>query len=219
MSLSKESIDKFKEIYKQQFGKEISDEKAYEGANSLVNLVDTLIKLNAKELQRKDRLKKEPGGFTLDDGEYSCSICHQQQPEGQIWYDKWGVTCATCRKAVQTGAVPSFVCENRNSWYPMWQLENKFGIKHPTARKLVREGKIKARIVPAENGNPYEYVFLKKDNPELVDPDVRNPIRKSYDRHESKIYKIKVREETKKLKKKWEAEKKKTRELLRKHRG
>lgn len=118
----------------------------------------------------------------------------------ESWYDKWGCKCLLCQKAVKEGLVPGFVCRDRDGWYAMWQLESKFGIKHQTARKLVREGKLKARIVPCEDGKPYEYVFLKKENPDLVDPERKSPARKSYDRNYNKVMDARIREEKKKSK-------------------
>ena len=50
-------------------------------------------------------------------------------------------------------------------------------------KKLVRENKLKARIVLNEEGKPYSYIFLKKENPELIDPDRYTPARKSYDKN------------------------------------
>jgi len=219
MSVSKEHIDEFKEIYKKELNKELTDYEASEAANNLVNFFKVLQDIQIREAQIKRRLRKEPQGFNLTDGIYECSVCGQQQPEGQIWYDKWGITCSTCRKAVQTGAVPQFICEQRHSWYRMWELEHYFGIKWQRARKMVREGKLKALIVPAENGNPHEYVFLKKDNPELVDSDRKNPARKSYDKYQEKIARLETKKMRKKLREKWEAEQKKTRAILHKHRG
>jgi len=218
MNISKERIDEFKETFKKEYGKELTDSEAYESAYNLLGFVEVLYNVHKREVQRKHRLRKEPQGFNLTDGIHECSICRQQQPEGQIWYDKWGITCATCRKAVQTGAVPSFVCNQKHSWYPMWQLEDKFGIKHPTARKLVREGKLKAKIVLSENGKPHEYIFLKKENPDLADPDKNNPCRKSWDRNQDKIAKAKTKEARKKAFAEWEAEQKKFRKLRNKTR-
>jgi len=50
----------------------------------------------------------------------------------------------------------------------MWKLKDKFGIHSATARKLVREDKLKARIIRDKNNNPYEYVFLAKENEEFL---------------------------------------------------
>lgn len=50
------------------------------------------------------------------------------------------------------------------------ELQDYFGIKYQTARKLVRLGKLKARIVEGNNGKPYCYIFLIKDNPGVLGP-------------------------------------------------
>jgi hypothetical protein len=217
MNISKEAVEEFKKIFKKEYNKELTDEEAYESASNLLGFYDALYQIHKKEVQRKYRLRKEPQGFNLTDGIYTCSICSQQQEQGQVWYDKWGITCAICRKAVQTEVIPQFVCDNKDSWYPMWQMENKFGIKWQCARKLVREGKLKAKIVLAENGKPHEYIFLKKENLNLIDPDRKNPARKSYDKHQDKIGKVKTKEVRKKALEEWQAERKKIRELLRRH--
>jgi len=200
MSLSKEAIDEFKVIYKDKYKKELSDAEASEAANNLVGLFKVLYDIAKRELQWKHRLKKEPEGFHLD-GEYTCSVCHRQVGKDENWYDQWGIKCLLCQKAVKDELVPGFACRDSDSRYTMWQLEDKFGIKHPTARKLVRQGKLKARIVPYADGKPYEYVFLKKENPDLIDPDRKSPARKSYDRNYNKVMDARIREEKKKLKK------------------
>jgi hypothetical protein len=60
MSLSKESIEKFKEIFKKEYGKELSDQEAYESATNLMGLAEVLYKCAQKDYQRKQQLKKEP---------------------------------------------------------------------------------------------------------------------------------------------------------------
>ncbi|MFH1423389.1 MAG: hypothetical protein ABIG29_00300 [Candidatus Nealsonbacteria bacterium] len=199
MSLSKETINEFKVIYKDKYKKELTDAEASEAANNLVGLFNVLFDIANRELRWKHRLKKEPEGFHLD-GEYTCSICHRQVARDENWYDQWGIKCLLCQKAVKGGLVPGFACRHSDSRYTMWQLQDKFGIKHPTARKLVRQGKLKARIVPYADGKPYEYVFLKKENPDLVDPDRKSPARKSYDRNYNKVMEARIREEKKKSK-------------------
>ena len=197
MSLSKESINEFKEIYKKEYGKELSDQEAYESATNLMNFAEVLYECAKRDYQRKQQLKREPDGFHLTDGTYNCSICYRQVTRDESWYDKWGTKCLLCQKAVKEGLVPTFVCTERDSWYAMWELERKFGIKHQTAKKMVRLGDLKAKIVLYENGDPYEYVFLKKENPNLIDPDRKSPARKSYDRNYNKVIDARIREEKK----------------------
>jgi len=138
MSLSKKSIDEFKEIYKKEYGKELNDQEAYESATNLMGFVEVLYQCAVKDNQRKRQLKKEPEGFHLTDGIYNCSVCHAQVSGETSWYDKWSIKCLLCQKAIKEGLVPSFVCKDRDSWYAIWELERKFGIKHQTAKKMVR---------------------------------------------------------------------------------
>jgi len=201
MSLPKKAIDEFKVIYKSKYKKELSDAEASEAANNLVGLFDILYKCAVKENQRKQQLRKEPEGFHLTDGIYNCFICHKQIQGEETWYDKWGIKCPLCQKAVKEGIIPTFACKDSDSWYGMWQLESKFGIKHQTAKKMVRLGELKARIVPYENGDPYEYIFLKKENPNLIDPDRKSPSRKSYDRNYNKVMDARIRKEKEKSRK------------------
>jgi hypothetical protein len=201
MSLSKKAIDEFKEIYKKEYGKELNDEEAFDSATNLLNFFEALYKSAEAEYFRKCRLKEEPEGFHLTDDVYDCSICGTQISGETSWYDKWGMKCLLCQKAVKEGIVPSFVCKDSDSWYAIWQLEDKFGIKHQTAKKMVRLGKLKARIVPYEDGSPYKYVFLKKENPHLIDPGRKSPAEKSYFRNQEKKNTAWVRREKEKFKK------------------
>jgi len=202
MTLSQKSIEEFKEIYKEEKGKELNDAEASEAAHNLVNFVELLYKCAERDARRKRQLKKEPEGFHVTDGTYNCMVCGRTVTGDESWYDQWGVKCLICQKAVKEGVVPGFVCKDHDSHYKMWELKDKFKIHPQTARKLVREGKLKARIVTTDDGKPFEYIFLKKENPSLICR--YSPERKSYDRHRdkendrrSREWKIKWREEHK----------------------
>lgn len=191
MSLSGESIKEFKEIYKEEHGKELPDDEAREAAQGLVDFADIIYKVAIEETKRKRRLKTEPDGFPVD-GQYSCAVCGCSIDAETGWYDKWGAKCLLCNKAVKEGTIPTFVCKDHDSHYKMWELKDKFKIHPQTARKLVRQGGLKARIVETEDGKPHEYIFLKKENPRLISR--YSPERKSYDRHRDKESKQRTRE-------------------------
>lgn len=200
MSLSQEAIDEFKVIYKDQKGKELTDAEASEAANNLVNFYKLLWDISQKEVQLKRRLKKEPDGFPVDN-HYSCRVCGISINPETGWYDRWGQKCKPCTKAVKDGTIPTFVCEHRDSYYSMWHLKDKFGVKTPTAKKLIKEGKLKARAILTESGNVHDYIFLKKENLELIDPDRHSSARKSYDKNRAKISKVWIKEEREKMRK------------------
>ncbi|MFH1909785.1 MAG: hypothetical protein ABIJ72_01145 [bacterium] len=192
MTLPPKAIEEFKEIYKKEYGKELSDVEASESANNLVGLFKLLWDCSIRDAKRKSQLKKEPEGFHITDGTYSCMVCGCSVTGDQSWYDQWGVKCLLCQKAVKEGVVPGFVCRDHDSHYKMWELKDKFKIHPQTARKLVRQGELKARIVTTEDGKPYEYIFLKKENPHLISR--YSPERKSYNRHRDKEYNRQARE-------------------------
>ncbi len=186
MKITKKTVESFKKLMKDEYNKEYADQEAYEGASGLLGFCELLIKCAESELRKKRKLKEFPKGFHVDDGTYNCRVCRRYVTGEESWYDKYGVKCMTCQKALDEGVIPSFICINNDSFYRMWQLEHKFGIKHQTARKLLREGSLKARIILNEEGKPYEYIFLKKENTHLVDPDRYSPARKSYEKYRNK---------------------------------
>jgi len=199
MSLPQEAINEFKDIYKKKYDKELSETEASEAANNLFNFAKTIWDISEHQARLKHRLKKEPEGFPVD-GHYNCIVCGISINPETGWYDRWYQKCKPCKNAVRDGVIPTFVCEHRDSYYSMWHLKDKFEIKTPTAKKLIKEGKIKARVILTEDGKPHDYIFLKKENPELIDPDRFSPARKSYDRNRDKTSKIWAKEETRKMK-------------------
>jgi hypothetical protein len=189
-----------------EHGKEVNDDEAGEAARNLTGFFELLLEISQKDAQKQKRLKKEPNGFPVD-GNYSCLVCGISINEINGWYDWYGNTCLLCHKAVKDGIIPTFIFKHRDSYFPMWKLDYSFKIKHMTAKKYIRLGKLIPRIVLNENDTPYAYIFLKKENPDLIER--YNPIRKSYDRNRAKVaeelsrkYKAEEREERRKYQEK-----------------
>jgi hypothetical protein len=63
MRLSKEIIEKFREIYEEEFGEKITDTEASEKFLRLVNLLRAMLKVPTK----KDPDHKSPGPSLFDD--------------------------------------------------------------------------------------------------------------------------------------------------------
>lgn len=221
MEISDDLVQEMKDMAKKAGKEEPSDIEAREIAGRLVGLVELLFDHGMEEARKKQRLKKEPGGFPVE-GSYSCLICHNGINPTTGWYDRWGPKCLVCQKALNEGVVPTFICEHHDSYYSMWHLKDRFGIKHQTAKKLIREGKLKARMILCDDGTVHEYVFLKKENPELIDPERPSPAWKSYQRHRNKEidksmrkHKEEWREERKKREAKWRKIKRETHDSIR----
>jgi hypothetical protein len=172
-----------KEDY-QKKGRELSDGEANEATDNIVGYFRTLYSISMRIKKLNRRLKTEPDGFSIE-GPHSCIICGRSIDETTGWYHKGGQRCLICHKAIIEGVVPPFVLWAHDSYYLMWKLKD-FGVEAPVARKMVKEGRLKARVILKDTGRPYEYIFLKKENPELVACEHFNPIWKSHKRHQYK---------------------------------
>lgn len=166
MEISKEQLEKFKRIFKKEYGIELTDEEAYEYASNLLGFLKLIFDFQIKEEKNKQRLKKEPKGFALSGSSYSCHICSRTVPAHEMWYDKYGQKCLICQKAIDKKIIPGSVCKNTDSWYSTWEFDHYFKIKTPTVNKLVRQNILKARIIPDINCS----IFLIKENIDVLPP-------------------------------------------------
>ena len=62
-------------------------------------------------------MKDNPRGFHLEGIGYTCFICRNSISNEETWYDKWGIKCSTCQKAIDKKIIPASVAKNENSWY------------------------------------------------------------------------------------------------------
>jgi hypothetical protein len=169
MEISDKRIKEFQEIFKKEYGKELSWEEASESARSLLGLAEIAYEQFRREHFLKEKLKDSPKGFHFDDGGiYTCPICRQHISNEQVWYDKNGLKCLHCQMALDKKIIPGSVCKRDGSWYSDWEFDYYFGIKTPTLRKFVRQGKIKSRIIPNLQGGKHIEIFLIKDNPGIL---------------------------------------------------
>ena len=164
--ISDKHLDEFIEISEKEGHKYKNREEARDAAQNLVNLVDLLVEMDMKERANKQRLEKEPKGYSMEGKGRSCSLCQRSVYESNGWYDKWGFKCMNCQDAVNKKKIPGSLCGDwKNEKYVTDStLSFKSGLHVQTIRKLIRNGKIKARQIP--NG---PNLILRKDNPKLLD--------------------------------------------------
>ena len=93
--LSEESLDQFIAIMKKEGKTFASRDEARECATSLVEFYEILYEGELEEEQRKERLKKEPGGFALDGQGRRCDGCRRNIYD-ELWYDEQGIHCLKC---------------------------------------------------------------------------------------------------------------------------
>lgn len=170
MGLTETDIQEFKVMFERDYGHKFSDEEAWEAATNLYNYVKHLYKW-AQELHAlEERLKIEPKGFHLNGGAYSCCICGAQVCDKETWYDTNGLKCLLCQSALEKQIIPASACKDEDSWYSVRDLRRYYNVHPSTAKKLAKQGKLKAKIIPDEMGKPHFYVFLISDNPALQNP-------------------------------------------------
>lgn len=197
MKMSEERVLEFKEIMEKEKGMEVTYEEAKEGADNLERFAELMFEIALKETQKKNRLKREPGGFPVDSN-YSCRVCGTSINPETGWYDWYGSTCFPCKNALKTSVIPYFICENDDSYFSMWKLKYKFNLKVKDINKYIKEGKLVPRKILNDDGSVREQIFLKKENPIFVER--YSPERKSYDRNREKVSKRWSREKAKEWK-------------------
>lgn len=175
MSLSKE--DKLYVEFKQlidkrvkETGQKYSESDYREAYHNLTGFVKIVYEQAKRDHFRKLRLKKsKKSTISLEEDEsiYNCLICHRQISGKEGCWDPTGQRCLDCQRALEDKIIPKYVLKNRDAWYADWELKSKFNIHPMTMRKLVREKKLKARILTDKKGDVYEYVFIKKENPDI----------------------------------------------------
>lgn len=123
-----------------------------------------------KDKLLKERLEKEPKGFRREGAGYTCAICGNGTPEGDNWYDKWGVKCLVCQWAIDKGEIPASLAKNKDSWYTKYDFSSYFNVKGGTLAKWVKEGVLKSRTVSHYGKGIHTQVYLIKDNKGFLPP-------------------------------------------------
>jgi hypothetical protein len=168
--LSTETIQEFKDILEKKARKEISWEEASEGAYRLAGLYDLLFKCAIEEERRQKRLEQFPKGFHLEGNGYTCAVCGRSVSNEETWYDKYGIKCLLCQKAIDRKTVPATAARLKESWYSKWELEDRFCINHHALNRFIKQGILKSRVVLTEAGKPHAQIFLIKDNKDTLPP-------------------------------------------------
>jgi hypothetical protein len=168
--VSDERIKEFKVILEKERGLEVTWEEAEKGAYQLDALANFMFDTWLEDERRKKKLKESPKGFCLDGVGYSCFICGDGTPKDGNWYDKYGIKCLVCQKAIDKKIIPAMAAKHRDSWYSKYDLESRFNIKYHALNRFMKMGVLKPRIVPDESGRPHCYLFLIKDQKDILPP-------------------------------------------------
>ena len=167
---SDKPIKEFQKIYKGKYKKEISWKDAQEEAYNLTRFTELIYDQAVVEHKRKLKLADNPKGFHLEGVGYTCFICRDSISNEETWYDKWGIKCLVCQKAIDKKIIPASAAKNENSWYSKYDLESRFNINQQTMKRFIKEGILKPRIISNTSGKSHTYLFLIKDNKDTLPP-------------------------------------------------
>jgi DNA-directed RNA polymerase subunit RPC12/RpoP len=176
--LSDKAVKEFNDIFKKEYGQDLSDTEAREQGGRLVDFFEILIKQAEIEHRRKKRLEKEPKGFFLDanEGQYTCAICGETKPGNEIWWNLDGLRCADCWRNIQEKVIPPLTWDHDNKiWIHDWQIHSDYNVHSATARKLRRLGELHGRDLKKKDGSIYCTVYLVSENKEFFNKHPKKP--------------------------------------------
>lgn len=162
--------EELKEILEKSKGAEVTDSELNESEFWLRQYVDLMYDIGQTEWQREQKLKENPKGFHLEGKGYTCFICGNSVSDQETWYDKHGVKCLICQKAIDENIIPETTASDKDSWYSALDLEHSFFINRYGLRRLVKEGILKPRIIPVSTGRPRCQIFLIADHKDILPP-------------------------------------------------
>lgn len=137
---------------------------------NLEGLKKLLEEFDAEKKRREEKLKENPKGFILNGKGYTCAICHHGTPEGDCWYDEYGIKCLVCQKAIDVGEIPASLAKDEDSWYTKYDIEKAFNVKGPALRSWIKKGIIKPRIVSHYGKGSWYELFMIEDNKDFLPP-------------------------------------------------
>ena len=123
-----------------------------------------------KEKAKEEKLKQNPKGFHLEGAGYTCFICGDSTPESDNWYDKWGIKCLVCQKAIDEGEIPPAVAKYQDTWYTKHDFEYYFNVNRFALQKWIKNGILRPRTISHYGKGEHTQIFLMKDNKGLLPP-------------------------------------------------
>lgn len=124
-----------------------------------------------EDVRRSSLLEKSPKGFHFDREGYTCCLCSNPTRGENSWYDKHGLKCICCQRAIDKKTIPVSILYNKDSYYTKTNLELSFNLTTAIINKWGKAGILKDRILPDITGKKtHLQVFLLRDNKKFLPP-------------------------------------------------
>ncbi|MAZ67628.1 hypothetical protein CL652_02565 [bacterium] len=170
MQIPEKRLKELKGLLEKEYGREFSDVEVLEAGNTLCGLAEILYDHWREESRREKKLKESPKGFVLEGVGYTCFICGGGTPANGNWYDKYGIKCSVCQRAINRKEIPASLAKNKESWYTKYDLERSFNLNRYDIKRWVKEEILKARTISREDGGTHVQLFLIKNNRGFLPP-------------------------------------------------
>lgn len=170
MKLSDKEIQKTKNVLEKQHGREITWTEATQATALLHQFAELAIDMAKEEKRKQELLEKHPKGYYYDRKEGSCLLCGEAGSRENLWFDKYGLKCVKCQKAVDTKIIPVSVIKNKESWYSKDELNKYFNITSPELRKYIKQELLIERVIFGEGKKVHLQLFLINDNKNILPP-------------------------------------------------
>lgn len=167
--MDKKHLADLKVLLEKEHSKPMTDEEVRQAYSLVKLLAEATVKNAFIEADRLTKLKDSPKGFHLEESE-TCVLCRQLAVKENSWYDKNGIKCIPCQKALDKKLIPVSVIKNTESWYSKHDLESYFNIGQTDLNKYVKQGLLKKRIIPANEKTVHLELFLISDNKDTLPP-------------------------------------------------
>lgn len=148
---------------------EFNWDKAMDMAENMLRIQDVLIPFQQEEDRRQRKLKEFPKGFHLEGKGYSCAICGGTCSQEETWYDKYGIKCMDCQRAVDRGEIPASCAEDKDTWYSRWEMDTDFGANRHVLKRWIKAGILKIRTIKRD-GHEDATLILIEDNKKFLPP-------------------------------------------------
>jgi hypothetical protein len=162
--------EKIRKILEKEGGGAVSEIEVEENQRFIKLLIEIAIGQAETEHQWRLQLGENPKGFQLDGEGRNCPICNQAIGKGNGWYDKYGLKCVVCQKALMDHVIPGSLIKNRDSFYTETELNIFFNMEKKVLNCWIKEGIVSARVINGLDGKIHKRLFLLKDNKDFFPP-------------------------------------------------
>jgi hypothetical protein len=166
---TKKQISEIKAALEKQHGREFTEKEAIQAVWDIRHLANIGYDMIEEDVRREKLLKKNPKGMHWDEGG-NCQVCGDGTTAENSWFDKNGLHCMLCSKAIRAKKISGAIGKKKDSWYSKIELESYFNIKGADLTKYLKTGVLINRFVEGATRKKHFQLFLIKDNKDFLPP-------------------------------------------------